>query len=104
MSYSVAQRTGEIGLRMALGANRHAVLLLVLKESLLIVLVGICIGLPLAWTSTRLVTSLLYGVTATDTTTLMLATFLLFGAAGVAAFMPARRASSVDPMVALRHE
>ena len=104
LSYAVAQRTQEIGIRMALGATGRNVLWLVLRHSVLIVLVGIALGLPLAWVCTRLLASFLYGLTPTDPAAIMIATSLLILVALLAGYLPARRATRVDPMVALRHE
>jgi predicted permease len=104
MSYAVAQRTGEIGIRMALGASSHSVLWLVLRQALTVVGAGVAIGIPLAWASTRLVASFLYGLSPTDAPTIALAAVLLLSAAVLAAYLPARRAARVDPMVALRYE
>ena len=104
LSYAVAQRTHEIGIRMALGATGRNVLWLVLRQSLKVALAGIAIGLPLAWLSTRLLGSYLYGLSSTDPASITLATLLLIGVALLACFLPARRATKVDPMVALRHE
>jgi predicted permease len=104
MSYSVARRTSEIGVRMALGATEDVVLWLVLRETLGMVLLGIAIGVPLALASTQLVSSLLYGLAATDPATMTVATLVLLTAAALAAYLPARRAARVDPIVALRSE
>jgi predicted permease len=104
MAYSVTQRTGEIGIRMALGATEHSILWLVLRETTRVVVVGVMVGVPLAFASTRLVSAFLFGLTATDPQTIALATLVLLTAAGVAAYLPARRAASVDPIVALRYE
>ncbi len=104
MSYDVARRTHEIGIRMALGAQRRDVVGLVLRETMLLVVIGVIIGLSAALASTRLITSLLYGLTPNDPLTIALAALLLFVVAALAGYLPARRASRVDPMVALRHE
>ncbi|MGH9400668.1 MAG: FtsX-like permease family protein [Terriglobia bacterium] len=104
MAYSVSGRTGEIGIRMALGAQRRHILWLVLRESLLLVLIGVCIGLPCVLGAARLIRSLLFGVTPADPLTLVGATILLFAVATFAGYIPTRRATKVDPMVALRHE
>jgi predicted permease len=103
LSYGVAQRTGEIGIRLALGATRTTVLSLVLRQSLVIVAGGVAAGLALALASTRYIGSFLYGLTPTDTATLAGATIVLLVTASVAAYVPARRAARVDPVVALRH-
>jgi predicted permease len=104
VSYGVTQRTGEIGIRMALGASRTTVLGMVLRQSFLVVAAGIALGLPLAWIATRALTSFLYGLGPTDPLTISLAMLILLAVAGLAAWLPARRATQVDPMIALRHE
>ncbi|HKQ74024.1 MAG TPA: ABC transporter permease [Blastocatellia bacterium] len=104
MSYTVARRTNEIGIRMALGAQRSDVVGLVLRETMLLVVIGVIIGLSAALGATRLVASLLYGLTPNDPLTIALASMLLLTVAALAGYLPARRASRVDPMVALRHD
>jgi putative ABC transport system permease protein len=104
IAYSVVQRTREIGIRVALGANRRDVLKLVVGEGLKLTLVGTMIGLAGALAVTRLIQSLLYGVSATDPVTFAVATILLVTIACMACYLPARSASRGDPMVALRHE
>jgi predicted lysophospholipase L1 biosynthesis ABC-type transport system permease subunit len=104
ISYTVARRTSEIGLRMALGASSGAVLWLVLRKSLRLVLLGVVLGSALALASTRLVSSLLYGLNATSPLVFTAATLLLSTVAVLASYIPARRATKVDPMVALRYE
>jgi putative ABC transport system permease protein len=104
MSYGVAGRTNEIGIRMALGARGRDVLLLVLREAALLVLVGVGVGLPAALAAARLATGLLYGVTPADPVSVGLAVLLLSAVAALACYIPARRATKVDPMVALRYE
>ncbi len=104
IGYSVAQRTKEIGIRMALGAQRSDMLRMILRQSFAIVLVGLIAGLLAALALTRLMSSLLYGVSAQDFSTYASVIFLLAGAALLASYLPARRAMNVDPMVALRYE
>jgi ABC-type antimicrobial peptide transport system permease subunit len=89
---------------MALGARRRNVIWLVMRESLLLVAVGVGVGLATALATTRLVSTLLFGLTPTDPLTIALATLLMIGAAAIAGYLPARRASRVDPLVALRCE
>ena len=104
IAYSVAQRTREIGIRMALGAQRTEMLGMILRQSLALVAVGLVIGLLASLAGTRLMSSLLYEVGATDFSTYALVMALLGGAALLASYIPARRAMNVDPMVALRYE
>jgi len=104
MAYQTARRTNEIGVRMALGATRGRVLGMVLEESVWLVAGGIVCGIPLTLAATRFVSSKLFGVTPADPITIAAAAILMISVAAVAAFVPARRAAKVDPMVALRYE
>ena len=104
VAFSVTSRTKEIGVRMALGARKTSVLWLVLRETMILVTVGIAIGIPVAYVLSRYVTSQLYGVTPTDVSTGLIALGILAAVAAVSGFLPARRASSIDPLQALRHE
>lgn len=104
MSYAVARRTSEIGIRMALGARSIDVIRLVMREVLLLVVIGAAVGLAAAAGATRLFSGLLYGLTPTDPLTIALSTLLLAGVAAVAGYLPARRAARIEPMIALRQE
>jgi predicted permease len=104
MAFDVARRTHEIGIRMALGASARRVVQLVLGETLRLVGIGVVIGLGAALVATRWVKSLIFGLQPHDPLTIGLAVLLLLAVAAVAGYLPARRASRVDPMVALRHD
>ena len=104
MSYTVSARTREIGVRMALGAARGDVLQLILREGMLLVIAGVVVGIPVSLASARLLHSFLFGLKATDPLSLLTVILLLAIVAALAAFIPARRASKVDPMIALRYE
>jgi putative ABC transport system permease protein len=103
-SYSVAQRTREMGIRSALGATARDLVLLLAQQSMRVVLIGAGIGLALALASARLLTSQLYGVTATDPLTFLVMPVFLLAIALLATLVPARRATMVDPADALRTE
>ena len=103
-AYSVARRTGEIGLRMALGANRHDVVVMVLRRAILLVALGLAIGIPVALVGGRLMRIQLYGVQTYDPLTIAGAVLALSAFAALAGFIPARRAASIEPMNALRQE
>jgi macrolide transport system ATP-binding/permease protein len=104
VAHWVAARTREIGIRMALGADARAVMLMILKQDLVLALVGVAVGVAAALALTRLMASLLYGVSATDPVTFLFSSVLLIGVALGAGFVPARRATKVDPLIALRCE
>ena len=104
ISYTVARRTGEIGIRMALGAQPRPVLWMVLREVLVLAVVGLAISVPIALGTSRFVASFLFGMKANDPLALGVAVTILLVAALVAGGIPARRASQIDPMTALRHE
>jgi predicted permease len=104
MGHAVSRRTNEIGIRMALGAKSQSILWMVLRETLILVAAGVAIGVPVALAAARLVSTQLYGLSAADPLTLAAAVTLLIAVAALAGYLPARRASRVDPMVALRYE
>jgi putative ABC transport system permease protein len=104
ISYSITLRTQEIGIRMALGAQRPAILMMVLRKGMLLTLVGTVLGVAGAFVLTRWMSSMLFGVTASDPATYAIVALVSLGAALLACSIPARRATRVDPLVALRYE
>jgi ABC-type antimicrobial peptide transport system permease subunit len=104
MAYTVSCRTREIGIRMALGAARRDVLWLVLRETLLLAVAGALIGTPVALAASRLIATQLFGLSAADPLTIAVAVSAILSVAIVAGYLPARRASAVDPTVALRQD
>ncbi|HXJ94335.1 MAG TPA: ABC transporter permease [Terriglobia bacterium] len=104
MAFSVTQRTHEIGIRMALGAERRDVLRLIVRHGLVLTLVGVVFGVGGAWALTRFLTSFLFGVRPTDPATFIVVSAVLVAVSMLASYIPARRATKVDPMVALRYE
>jgi len=104
LSFSVSQRTQEMGVRLALGASRAAVLGLVIRQGVMLALIGVIAGLAGALAITRVIRSLLYKVTPTDPLSFGGVTLFLVGIAVLASYLPARRATNVDPIVALRNE
>jgi len=104
MSYAVGRRTRELGIRFALGAQRGEVLRMVLRETMSLAAIGVAIGVPVALAAARLLSSMLFGVKTTDAATISTAILVMCATALLAGYLPARRATRVDPMVALRYE
>jgi putative ABC transport system permease protein len=104
ISYAITLRTQEIGIRMALGARRAAILMMVLRKGMLLTLIGTVLGLVGAFALTRWISSMLFEVSASDPATYAIVAFASLGAALLACSIPARRATRVDPLVALRYE
>jgi ABC-type antimicrobial peptide transport system permease subunit len=104
LAYSVAQRTNEIGVRIALGAQRRDVILLVMRQSMAYVAIGISAGVIAVLGSSKLIAAMLYGIRPNDAANLSLAVIVFLLVAGTAAYLPARRASHLEPLCALREE
>jgi len=104
MSYAVERRTSEIGVRMALGAQHSSVLMLILKDVVWLVGAGLAIGIPIAWAASRLVSGMVFGVAFDDSLTVIVSSAILIAVGALAGYVPARRASLIDPMTALRSE
>jgi ABC-type antimicrobial peptide transport system permease subunit len=104
VAYAVTRRTREIGIRLALGAQPASVLRLVMRDTLLLALIGICVGLPAVLFSTRLIKDLLFELVPNDPFTIAMASLVMISTAIIAGYLPGRRAAKVDPMVALRCE
>jgi ABC-type antimicrobial peptide transport system permease subunit len=104
ISYSVSHRTHEIGIRMALGARPRDVLLMIVRQGMTLALVGVSIGLAAALGLTRVLKGLLFGLSVTDPPTFLQIAALLLGVAFLACYLPARRATRVDPLAAIRYE
>jgi ABC-type antimicrobial peptide transport system permease subunit len=104
VAYTVARRTQELGIRMALGAYREDIFWMVLRETIVITFAGIALGVPAGMAAVRLVSAKLFGITTTDPLSLAAATSPMLAVAALAAYLPARRAARVDPLVALRYE
>jgi ABC-type antimicrobial peptide transport system permease subunit len=104
VAYAVTRRTQELGIRMALGAQKRDIFWMVLSETLTTVMAGIAVGVPMGLGAVRLISAKLFGVGAADPVAITVAVLMMISVSAVASFLPARRAAKVDPMVALRHE
>jgi len=104
MAHGVVRRTKEIGIRMALGAEQRGIVWMVMRETILLVVVGIAIGLPVALAAARLISAQLFGLSPADPFSLIVSALVLIGVASMAGFLPARRAAKVNPLTALRYE
>jgi ABC-type antimicrobial peptide transport system permease subunit len=104
MAHGVVRRTKEIGIRMALGAERRGIVWMVMRETILLVLAGIAIGLPAAMGAARLISTQLFGLGPADPFSLIVSALVLVGVASIAGFLPAMKASKVNPLTALRYE
>lgn len=104
MSYAVTRRTAEIGIRMAIGAVRGDILRMILREVLLLVAIGVAVAIPVSIACGKLISGMLFEVSATDPVVIAVASSILIAVAAIAGFLPARRAARVDPMTALRYE
>jgi ABC-type antimicrobial peptide transport system permease subunit len=104
MAHGVVRRTKEIGIRMALGAERRVIVWMVMRETMLLVLAGIIVGIPVALGGARLISNQLFGLSPTDPFSLIVSALVLITVAAVAGFLPARKASKVNPLTALRYE
>jgi ABC-type antimicrobial peptide transport system permease subunit len=104
MAYSVARRSNEVGIRMALGADRRRIVGAIVRETMTLVGAGVVVGLGAAWAATRLIAGTLFGLSAMDPPTLAFAIAVMIVVALAAGYVPARRAAAVDPIVALRQE
>ena len=104
MAHGVVRRTKEIGIRMALGAERRRIVWMVMRETILLVVLGIAIGVPIALGAARLISNQLFGLNPADPFSLIVAALVLTGVASLAGFLPARKASKVNPLIALRYE